>query len=115
MIPEINLKLETKKIPSDNNLTLEQMKEMFGWRIRRALIQENKNKHIYGGLSHKKMLRLCKKWKFWNNDIRKAYKRYVGYMYMPYVITYGIPIVLGGDFVPSKSIKSRYSLAVNDL
>lgn len=111
-IPEINLKIETKEIPSDNNINITQMKEMFGKRIKKAiyLTEKNENGHCYEGLIHKKMVRLCKKWKFWNKDILEAYRNYVGYMIMPYIINYSEPIVLADkDFDVSKLLSSRYN------
>lgn len=86
----INLKLETKEI---KGYDITQMKEMFGNRIKRAIAysEPNKNGRSYAGLRHKKMLKLCKRWKFWNKDIRQAYKKYFSLMFMPYTISHEEP------------------------
>jgi len=111
----IKLNIETKEI---KGYDITQMNEMFGKRIKHAIYysEPNSNGRSYAGLIHKKMVKLCKRWKFWNNDIRQAYKKYIGYMLMPYIVVDEKPIISGygvDDEELNKSLNdellSRYS------
>ena len=59
---------------------------MFGWRIRKAIHKYPTDNGISMAVIHKKMARICKRWKFWNSDIRKAYGNHVGYVIVPWII-----------------------------
>lgn len=114
--PEINLELETKKI---GGYTVEDMTKMFGKRIEKAIhyTETNKNGRSYPALNMKKMSKICNRWKFWNKDIRIAYKHYVGYVLAPFVIINHPPIISCGydcdddelNDVLKKEINSRYT------
>ena len=110
MIPEINIKLETKQIPSKVSYSIDDMNKMFGKRIANAITysEANKNKRIYKGLSTKKMIKICKRWKFWNRDIRKAYKNYIGYIIVPWIIQSKETIIMCDDNTLNKKILNKY-------
>lgn len=40
------------------------------------------------------MARICKRWKFWNADIRKAYSYYVGNIIVPWTIVSDPPEIM---------------------
>ena len=111
MIPEINLKSETKQIPNKVSYSIDDMNNMFGKRIVNAITysEPNNNKRIYKGLSTKKMIKICKRWKFWNRDIRKAYKNYIGYIYVPWIIQSNRTIIMCDDnTIINKKILNKY-------
>lgn len=92
---EITLNLETIKVPRESSYSIEDMERMFGRRIRKAINSEpNKNNRIYKAVIAKKMARICKRWKFWNSDIRKTYKNYVGVIIVPWVIVSDPPEIM---------------------
>ena len=102
---EITLNTETIKIPSETSYTVDDMERMFGKRIRKAIYCEtNKNKRTYKGIIAKKMAKIIKPWKFWNADIRKAYKNYVGMIIVPWIIRYEEPEVIICD----EALKNKY-------
>jgi hypothetical protein len=104
-IPEINLTVETKKVGQYN---IDDMVKMFGNRIKFGIYYENNKPYA---LICKKMSKICKKWKFWNKDIRKAYKNYSGYILAPYIII-NKPAIINCDISNkslSKEILLRYS------
>lgn len=86
-IHEINIVTKTVNIGEYN---IDDMIQMFGTRIEKAVYQEEN----YKGLDSKKISKIIKKWKFWNNDIRIAYKKYTGYILAPYIIINEPPIVI---------------------
>jgi len=119
MIPEINLKITTKKVPDDNYYSLNDIEKMFGSRIKSAVIEEHtKNGNVYQALIAKKMSKICRKWKFWNRDIRKAWKKYRGMIIVPYIIYNESPIVISHNSdhedeineILTKEIKSKYKV-----
>jgi hypothetical protein len=72
---------------------IDDMISMFGWRIKSAVyINDDGDK----GLDSKKLFKLIKSWKFWNSDIRKAYKQYQGLIICPYIIKQCEPIEIYG-------------------
>lgn len=84
---EITLDLKTVKVPKDDSYSIEDMERMFGWRIRKAINSDpDKSGVVIKALVSDKMAKICKRWKFWNADIRKAYKNYVGMLIVPWVI-----------------------------
>lgn len=84
---KITLNTETIKVPREDSYSIEDMERMFGKRVRKAInIELNKNGRIYKAIITKKMAKIIKPWKFWNADIRKAYKNYVGMLLVPWVI-----------------------------
>jgi hypothetical protein len=83
---EIKLTAKTIKIAT----TIDDMVKKFGWRIHKAITYENGKPY---GLKSVEMVKLTRWWKFWNNDIKKAYKNYQGYLYVPWVIKLGKPEV----------------------
>lgn len=92
---EINLKTKTVKVPKDNSYSIEDMERMFGKRIAKAINTEsNKNNRVYKAIITKEMTKICKPWKFWNADIRKAYKNYVGMIIVPWVIVNESPVIM---------------------
>lgn len=86
-MPEITLKIKTVKVGKYN---IDDMVQLFGKRIDSAIYVDDHSK----GLVAKKMNKLCKKWKFWNNDIRNAYKQYYGIIRMPYSIIHETPLII---------------------
>ena len=109
MIPKN--KSETKQIPNKVSYTIDDMKNMFGKRIANAITysESNKNKRIYMGLSTKKMIKICKRWKFWNQDIRKAYKNYIGYIHVPWIIQPTETIIMcDNNTIINKKILNKY-------
>ena len=112
---EITLNLKTVKIPSKNSYSIEDMERMFGKRIKKAVNNEpNKNGKIYKGIIAKKMTKICKKWKFWNTDIRKAYKNYVGMILVPWVINYSQPIISYGINISDKMVNEIVYQAIKN-
>ena len=106
-IPEIDLKLETKKVGEYN---IDDMIQMFGDRIKPA-IHENENGGK--GLIIVEMRKLFRKWKT-NADIKAAYRHYYGYILVPWVIVNNPPIILydsGAMKQLKKEIINRYKLA----
>jgi hypothetical protein len=76
---EINFKLKTINVGLFN---IDNIISLFGDRIKKAIyVDENHN----SGLISKEMLKICKKWKFWNKDIQLAYRHYYGYILIPYI------------------------------
>ena len=59
---EINLKTETKKIPSDRSFSIEDMEKMFGKRIKKAILNQIKTIEF---IKQKELLR--KKWQKFAN------------------------------------------------
>jgi len=108
MTKEINIKLDTKKV---GEYTIEDMKKMFCKRISKAVF-ENKtdNCRIYEGLIAKEMSKICKRWKFWNKDIRNAYKNYNGLILAPYTIVCEDVEVFCDNMIITKELKSRYKI-----
>ena len=86
-IPEIDLKLETKRVGKYN---IDDMIQMFGNRIKPA-IHENENGGK--GLIAVEMRKLFRKWKT-NADIKAAYRHYYGYILVPWVVINQPPIVI---------------------
>jgi len=112
-IPEIDLKMEIVKVGEYN---IDDMIKMFGDRLKNAIYVDENQKPV--GLIMKKMAKKCKKWKYWNADIRKAYRKYYGLLLAPYIIVQGEPIIcysadIDGAAISkmlSKEISSRYKL-----
>ena len=110
---EINLDLKTVNVPSKIQYTIEDMERMFGKRIEKAINTEpDKNDRVYKAIIAKKMARICKRWKFWNADIRKAYGNYVGMILVPWVIVNEQPTIMcDSNFYPKKILnKNRYGV-----
>jgi hypothetical protein len=77
---EINVELNSRKIGEYN---IEDMIKMFGDRIKNVVfVWEDGNK----GIDAKKMVKIIRNWKFWNKDIRLAYKNYYGLILAPFLI-----------------------------
>ena len=93
-IPEVTLNLKTKKVPPNDSYSIDDMERMFGKRIKKAINTDvDSSGRMYKGIITKEMAKICKPWKFWNRDIRRAYKRYVGIMIVPWVIVETPPVV----------------------
>lgn len=106
---EITLDLTTVKVPRGDSYSIEDMERMFGKRIRKAINSEpDKSGRVYKGIITKKMARICKRWKFWNADIRKAYKNYVGIVIVPWVIVNEPPVISYGSPVIRELINRNY-------
>lgn len=105
---EVNLKTESKKI---GEYHIDDMKRIFGKRISKAIfVSKTDNGRIYEGLIAKKMIKKCKWWKFWNRDICKAYKQYVGLILAPYRIVYDDISVVCDNMIGTKELKDRYEI-----
>lgn len=90
---EIALKLKTK-VPSNDSYSIEDMERMFGKRIAKAINKDvDKSGRMYRAIITKEMAKICRRWKFWNADIRKAYKNYVGNILVPWIIVNGVPVI----------------------
>ena len=84
---ETALKLTTVQVPIDDSYYIEDMERMFGKRIAKAINKDvDKSGRMYRAIIAKEMAKICKRWKFWNADIRKAYKNYVGMLLVPWTI-----------------------------
>jgi len=94
-IPTINLELETRKIGQYN---IYDIQRLFGNRIKDCICSDGKGGS--SGLIGKEIIKKIKWWKFWNRDIRKAYLKYYGYIWMPWIIA---------EYHPTKISMSRYS------
>ncbi len=108
---EITLNVKTVKIPSKNSYSIEDMKRMFGKRIKRAIYTESDGK--YKGIIAKKMNKICRPWKFWNKDIKKAYKNYVGIILVPWIIINDSPITLYDSEISESEIKNMGHYEIN--
>lgn len=82
-----------------NEYNIDDMISMFGDRIKNVTIKFNDNSM---GIDAKKMAKLIEKWKFWNKDIREAYKKYYGMILAPYIIVNEPPILIADNNNPSK-------------
>lgn len=111
---DVKLDLTRVQVPRENSNSIEDMERMFGRRIKRAINSEpNENGRIYRAIVTKKMAKIIKPWKFWNADIRKAYKNYVGMVLVPWVIVNEPPIITyespeTGEIIKRKIDMSRY-------
>jgi hypothetical protein len=107
--PEINLKTKTKRI---TEYSISEMQEMFGKRISKAVFEsKTDNNRIYNGLIAKEMSKICKWWKFWNRDICKAYKLYVGLILAPFTIVYeDTQVFCDNNMIVTKELKNRYKI-----
>src|ERR1035437_1467381 len=74
-----------------NEYNIDDMISMFGDRIKNVTVKFTDNSM---GIDTKKIAKLIKKWKFWNKDIRKAYKKYYGMILAPYIIVNEPPILI---------------------
>lgn len=91
---EITLDLKTVRVPRDDSYSIEDMERMFGKRIRKAINSKpDESGRLYKGIITKQMTKICKRWKFWNADIRKAYKNYVGIVIVPLIIVNEPPVI----------------------
>lgn len=91
---EIALKLTTVQVPRDDSYSIEDMERMFGKRIAKAINRDVDNSgRMYRAIITKEMAKICRRWKFWNADIRKAYKNYVGMLLVPWTIVNGVPVI----------------------
>jgi hypothetical protein len=102
---QINIKTTTTKVGEYN---IDQMIEMFGKRIDGAIYTDIDG---HKGLNLKQMYKICKKWKFWNKDIRLAYNRYYGYCLAPNLIINEMPEIAGeysNEMIPEKVVKNKY-------
>lgn len=91
---EITLNLKTTKVPGDKSYNIDDMERMFGKRIKKAIsTKTNKNEDASKALISKKMAKICRRWKFWNADIRKAYKNYAGMLIVPWTIVIEPPVI----------------------
>ena len=89
--PEITLKLKTEQIGIYN---IEDMEKMFGNRIKKAIhIEIDDNGKITKAIIFKEIKKICKPWKFWNKDIREAYKKYQGIILVPWIIINNPPLI----------------------
>lgn len=105
---EVNLKTESKKI---GEYHIDDMKRIFGKRISKAIfVSKTDNGRIYEGLIAKKMIKKCKWWKFWNRDICKAYKQYIGIVLVPFVIKNENAVAFGNDMILTKDIVNKYKI-----
>ena len=106
-IPEVTLKMESKKVGEYN---IDDMIQMFGDRIMPAIHEyEDGGK----GLIIIEMRKLFRKWKT-NADIKAAYRHYYGYILVPWVVVNQPPIILcdsGAMKLLKKEITNRYKLA----
>ena len=118
---EITLNLKTVRVPRDDSYSIEDMERMFGKRIRKAINSEpDKSGRVYKAIITKEMARICKRWKFWNVDIRKAYKNYGGMIIVPWVvvneprvISYGSPVT--GELLTREIDMSKYIISHETL
>ena len=103
---EIKVGTTTIYVPSEKQYTTEDLERMFGWRIRRAIkiMPPNENGRSYKVVLAKKMFRIIKRWKFWNADIRKAFRNHVGMIIVPWIIRYEEPEVIICD----EALKNKY-------
>lgn len=64
--------------------TINDLKLRFGWRIKNAIYVDDVSgdEGLIAEVMHKK----CQRWKFWNHDIRAAYRCYIGYLQVPWTI-----------------------------
>lgn len=93
-IPEVTLNLKTKKVPPNDSYSIDDMERMFGKRIKKAINTDvDSSGRMYKGIITKEMAKICKPWKFWNRDIRRAYKRYTGIMIVPWIIVETPPVI----------------------
>jgi hypothetical protein len=76
-----------------NEYGIDEMISMFGDRIKSAVFKWDDGSK---GIDAKKMGKLIKKWKFWNKDIREAYKNYYGIILAPYIIVNKPPVIMCG-------------------
>lgn len=115
---EITLDLKTVKVSRGDSYSIEDMERMFGKRIKKAINTEaNSNGRVYKAIITKEMAKICKPWKFWNSDIRKAYKNYVGHLIVPWVIVNEPPVITyscpeTGELLKRKIDMSKY--IIND-
>jgi hypothetical protein len=91
---EITVNTTTISVPSGNRYTTEDLERMFGKRIRKAIHTYSTDNGSNKAVIHKKMARICKRWKFWNADIRRAYRNHVGYVIVPWIIRYEEPEII---------------------
>jgi len=90
---------------------IDDMINMFGKRIKKAIHEGNDGKRVIIG---KVMARICRKYKFWNNDIKNAYKKYRGNILAPHITINRFPNIDGSynkyydSYYLKKGIKSRY-------
>lgn len=111
---EIKLDLSTIKVPRDDSFSIEDLERMFGKRIGKAVHQEpNKNGTVYKAIKTKEMGKICRWWKFWNKDIKEAYKNYVGNLLVPWVIINEPPVISymspeTGELMTKKIDMSKY-------
>jgi hypothetical protein len=117
---EITLDLTTVKVPRDNSYSIEDMERMFGKRIAKAINKDvDKSGRTYRAIKTKEMAKICKSWKFWNRDIKKAYKNYVGMIIVPWVIINEPPVITcvspeTGELLEKKIDMSKYAIMNSD-
>lgn len=93
---EITLDLTTIKVPRNDSYSIEDMERMFGKRIKKAINKDvDKSGRMYKAIKTKEMAKISKWWKFWNADIRKAYKNYVGMVIVPWIVIREEPQIVG--------------------
>ena len=91
---------------------IENMISMFGKRIKNCIYYEN-GKPM--GIISKEIYKLTKKWKFWNNDIAVAYKKYYGNILAPYLFINNPTVIVNdsnnNDILFNKRISmSKYKI-----
>lgn len=65
----------------DRDLCIEDLIALFGPRIKRAIYF---NGEIPESIISTEIYKICRWWKFWNRDIKRAYTRYSGMILFPW-------------------------------
>jgi len=99
---ELDLQIVTKQV---GGLLVDDMIKMFGWRIKRAVYYTEDGKP--DGLISVKMVKLMRWWKFWNNDIKKAYKRYTGMILVPWTVETREPETMYGEDIDWEALRTK--------
>jgi hypothetical protein len=85
---ELNLNVKTQTI---GGIYIEDLVKQFGWRIRKAVLYED---GVPKGLIGVEIIKLIRWWKFWNRDIKAAYLRYTGIIWVPWTIKLVNPTII---------------------
>lgn len=105
---EITVNTTTIHVPSEKYYTTEDLEKMFGWRVRRAIKTFPSENGTGKAVIFKRMRRIIRRWKFWNADIRNAFRNHVGMIIVPWIIRYEEPEVMICDEV----LKNKYLKAI---